>query len=151
MNIKEVSSIQLAGLLSSNFDFVLELGVLQEQELCIKPVYKFERAFVADENIPEFCLIYSEADDPEEIFVSVNSKKFEKILSEYKNYKMIYHGENGGGEFYESFYFDKTVEADSISARIKGENGFRPYTEFGVLEHIYIYIYKDNKFRRINK
>ena len=87
---------------------------MQEPRLCIKPVYKFERAFICDEKNPEFCLIYSEADDPEEIFVSVNANnlnKFDEILSEYKIYKLIYHGENGKGELCESFYYDgKEIE-----------------------------------------
>jgi len=39
----------------------------------------------SDEQIPEFCLVYSEAGDYEEIYVSLNSKKFYKILIEYSN------------------------------------------------------------------
>ena len=94
-------------MLKHNLDFVLELGVLQEPRLCVKPVYKFIKAFAADENIPEFCLIYSEADDPDEIFVSVNSRKFEKILREYKNREIVFHGENGAGGLRESFYYNR--------------------------------------------
>jgi len=105
---------------------------LQEPKLCRKPVYRFERAFVADKNIPEFCLIYSEADDPEEIFISVNpgnTNKFKKILNKYKNYKIIYHGENDKGELCESFYYD-CRGAHCASAKIaqipRTTNG-RPY------------------------
>ena len=102
--MKKVSPDELNKILNNNLDFVLELNILQEQKLCVKPIYKIIDAFVCDENIPEFCLIYSEADDPEEIFISLSSKKFEKILSEYKNCRIIFHGETGDGEFCESFY-----------------------------------------------
>jgi len=85
---------------------------LQEPRLCVKPVYKFQRAFICGKSNPEFCLIYSEADDPETIFASVNSKnpnRFDKILSGYNICKLIIHSDNGAyktGEFYESFYYD---------------------------------------------
>lgn len=82
---------------------------MQESKICVKPVYKFIDAYAANENIPEFCLIYSEADDPEEMFISVNSEnpdKFDEVLRKYKKYNFIFHGENGKGELCESFYFD---------------------------------------------
>jgi len=102
--MKKVSSTELSEILNGKFDFILELYILTEDKICIKPIYKFREAFVCDINIPEFCLIYSEADDPEEIHISLNSKKFERILSEYKIRKIIFHGENGEGELYGSFY-----------------------------------------------
>ena len=108
--MREISAEELNDILNKSihkFDYVLELGVLQEPKLCVKPVYQFERAFVIDEM--EFCLIYSEADDPEEIYISSNSsnlKKFKNILREYKNNKFIFHGQNGDGELFESYYYD---------------------------------------------
>jgi len=132
--MREVPAEELTELLKHNFDYVLELGILQEPKLCVKPVYKFERAFVEDETIPEFCLIYSETDDPDEIYISFNSNKFNKILCGYKNYKMIFHGENGEGEFCESYYYNyyngnekNIVETKSIFAPDTGGYGIRPY------------------------
>ena len=104
--MKKILSGELAEILKGNIDFVLELSVLQEPKFCVKPVYKFMEAFVCDINIPEFCLIYCEADDPEEIHASLNSTKFEKFLRGCKTNKTIYHGENGKGELCESYYHD---------------------------------------------
>lgn len=114
--MKQVSAEELEEILNNSIyklDYVLELGVLQEPKLCIKPVYKFKRAYVADETIPEFCMIYSEADDPGTIAISYNSNKFADILAEYKNKvcEIIFHGENGEGELCESFYYNgKDIE-----------------------------------------
>jgi len=108
--MREITAGELAGLLNKNYDFVLESYVLNEDKLCVKPVYKFERAFIVNEN--EFCLIYSEADDPEEIYVFVNSRKFEDILCEYKNCKIIFHDKNGEVE---SFYYDKKIKKSMSS------------------------------------
>jgi len=101
---------ELAVILNNNFDYVLELYVLNENKICVKPVYKFIKAYAGDLDIHEFCLVYSEADDSEEIFISTNSRKFEKILQEYKNYKIIFHGEDIEGELFESFYYDKKIK-----------------------------------------
>ena len=106
--MKEILSNELAGLLSGRMDFVLESYVLNEDKLCVKPVYKFIKAFAGDLNIPEFCLIYCEADDPEEIFISynsINSIKLENIIREYKNCRIIFHDKNGDVE---SYYFNGT-------------------------------------------
>ena len=73
--MREVSADELEKILKNNLDFVLELGILQEPKLCVKPVYKFIKAYIGDENIPEFALIYCEADDPEEIYISANPQK----------------------------------------------------------------------------
>jgi len=106
--MKKVSAHELAGILNGKLDFVLALYVLTEDKLCVKPVYKFADAFVCDLNIddPEFCLIYCEADDPEEIFISYNSRKFNKILCEYNIRNTIFYGESGEGEYRESYYYD---------------------------------------------
>jgi len=111
--MKQLSAEELEEILNNSMrklDFVLELAVLQEPRLSVKPVYKFGRAFAEDETIPEFCLIYSEADDPDMISVSLNSKKFEKILREYKFCKIIFYGDNNInniGELRESYYYDR--------------------------------------------
>ena len=97
--MREVTAEELAGILKNNFDFVLELGILQEPKLCAKPVYKFIKAYAGDESIPEFCLIYSEADDPEEIYVSGNYEilresfyydgKTKKHINSELNFKLL--------------------------------------------------------------
>jgi predicted GNAT family acetyltransferase len=66
-------------------------------------VHKFERAFADGWS---FCLIYSEADDPEMIFAAYNSSDFENILQEYKVCKTIFHAEDGNGEYCESYYYN---------------------------------------------
>ncbi|MCL1858618.1 MAG: GNAT family N-acetyltransferase [Oscillospiraceae bacterium] len=125
-NIKKVSPGELAKILSDNLDFVLELYILNENKICVKPVYKFIEAFAGDINIPDFAMIYSEFDEPEEIFISVNSlnsldsNKFGEILRKYKNYKYIFHGDNGDGELCESFYYDKKTKN-----HINSELGFK--------------------------
>jgi len=106
--MREISAEKLAEILYKNPDFVLESYVLTENKLCVKPVYKFIKAFVFNNN--KFCMIYCEADGPEEIFISYNSKKFNKILREYKNCKIIFHGQNGDFELTESFYYDKKIK-----------------------------------------
>jgi len=98
----EITPEELINILKDNLDYILELSILQEPQLCKKPVHKFERAFIDDEN---FCLIYYEADDPEIIFAAYNSNIFEKILREYNICKTIFYGENGNGEFHESYYY----------------------------------------------
>ena len=85
--MREVTAEELEEILKDRLDFVLELGILQEPKLCVKPVYKFIKAYAGDESIPEFCLIYSEADDPDEIYVSGNSERLRK-----------------------SFYYDKKIK-----------------------------------------
>ena len=100
MNIKNVSTCELSAILAGNLDFVLERYVLIEDKLCKKPVYKFIDAYISDPNIPEFCLIYCEADDPDEIFVSFNSDIFESIAQKYNPSKVIRHGGPGGVESY---------------------------------------------------
>jgi len=116
--IKEIQRDKLADILNNKLDFVLESYILNEHKICVKPVYKFKEAYICDINIPEFCLVYSEADDEEEIFVSVNytCSHFEnfckEITKKYKNANIIFHGEKNNpesedsGEFSESFYFD---------------------------------------------
>ena len=114
--MKKISSAGLAKILSGRIDFVLERYVLTEKELCVKPVYKFIEAEVRDQTIPEFCLIYAEADDKEEIYASVNSDKFDGILRKYKIRSFTFHGGRGAGEPCESFYFG------GKSAGISSEN-----------------------------
>jgi predicted GNAT family acetyltransferase len=99
--MKEAQPEELINIFINNLDYVLELSVLQEPQLCVKPVHKFERAFTDGE---AFCMIYSEADDPENIFASYNSRYFEKIFGEYNISKTIFHDENGDCE---SFYYNK--------------------------------------------
>lgn len=110
----------LTGLLKGKLDYVLELSILQESQFCLKPVYKAEYAFINGE---DFCLIYSEADDPDTVCASYNSRKFEKILPEYNICKTIFHGENGAGEFYESFYY-KGLPCP-MQASVSGRLNFR--------------------------
>ena len=110
--MKRISRRALAQILNGNPDFVLELYVLTEPKLCFKPVYKFIGASAGDEAFPEFCLIYCEADDPEEITASVNLKNPDKnininFLPGREIRKIISHGgynspENG--EFCVSYY-----------------------------------------------
>ena len=124
--MKQVSAKELADIInksSRKLDFVLELGILQEPDMSAKPVYAFERAYVSDEDMtgdmPEFCLIYSEADDIDTILASIStsvtasqtSHKFDAILKKYIIYKTIYHCYNNveseiNGELCESFYYD---------------------------------------------
>ena len=98
--MKKISSAELAAILTGNPDYVLELYVLTEEKLCVKPVYKFMDAFIGDTSIPEFCMVYCEADDPEEIYISLNSNKFDNIPQKYNPCKIIYHGELGDVESY---------------------------------------------------
>ena len=107
--MKKISADELAVILKDKIDFVLELGILQESKLCFKPVYRFLEAFAGDLNIPEFCLVYSEADDPEEIFIAVNSKIFDEIFKKYDTGTIIFYGE-GEHELCESFYYDKKIK-----------------------------------------
>ena len=101
--MREAKAEELIELLKDNLDYVLELGILQEPKLCKKPIYKFERTFVCGD---EFCLVYSEADDPETVFASYNSHKFEQIIDEYGSAQIVFHGEPcEGGELCESYYF----------------------------------------------
>ncbi|MCL2158331.1 MAG: hypothetical protein FWH48_04815 [Oscillospiraceae bacterium] len=103
--MREAKKEELIELFKDNLDYVLELGILQEPKLCKKPVYKFERAFVCGD---EFCLVYSEADDSESVFVSYNSHKFEQIIGEYEPAQIVFHGEPcEGGELCESYYFNR--------------------------------------------
>jgi len=98
--MKNATPEELAAILCGNLDFVLELYVLTEHKLCKKPVYKFAGAFIGEASVPEFCLIYREADDPDEIFVSFNSDIFEKTAQKYNPRKIICHGEEGDCESY---------------------------------------------------
>ena len=120
-NIKGVSAIELAGILNNNLDFVLEQYVLNEYKICIKPLYKFETAYIATINPNEFILIYCEADDPEETFISINSEspEFENfckyIITDYPYKNFIFHGEKNKfsefpGEYKESFYFNEKIK-----------------------------------------
>ena len=112
----EITREQLINILKDNLDYVLELSILKEPELCSKPVHKFGRAFADGK---DFCLIYSEADDPEVIFASYNSgssRKLEKILLEHKISRIINHGGNDGGESCESYYYNSR---DNIGCTFK--------------------------------
>ena len=103
--MREARPEELIELLKNNFDYVLELSILQEPQLCRKPVYKFERAFMCG---GKFCLIYSEADDPEIIAASYNSRGFGRIIGKYNPCKIVFHGAScKNGEFYRSFYYNK--------------------------------------------
>lgn len=130
--MQNVSKEKLIQILKNSMDFVLELDIICESSK--KPVYKFNRAFIEngeDSKTPEFCLIYSESEDNDEIYISVNSvsdcfvikcaekiydllikrKSLNLILHENKNiinlltesYKNI---EFGDIDLCESFYFD---------------------------------------------
>ena len=110
--ITEVTIEELAALLKGKFDYVLELSILQEPQFCIKPVHKFERAFIDSENSENFYLIYSEADDPETIFVSYNSDSCgaDKMLQEYNARRIIFYNKNGDCE---SYYYNPQANTDS--------------------------------------
>lgn len=126
--MREAQPEELINIFKNNLNYVLELSVLQEPILCVKPVYQFEHALIDGE---KFCIIYSEADDPETIFISYNSTKFKKIISGYNVCKIIFHGENGDGELCESFY-------------CMNKNTVRSYDNFRLLTA------KDKKFTELH-
>ena len=99
----EITLEQLINIINNNLDYVLELGILQEPQLCRKPVHKFERAFVHRES---FCMIYSEADDPEIIYLSHNlNNNPAELIREHKISRIISHANKiSGGELFESYY-----------------------------------------------
>jgi len=102
--MREITAWELINILKNNLNYILELSILQEPQLCVKPVHKFERAF-ADNG--HFCMIYSEADDPEFMCASYNSSKFEEILQDYNLSKIIFHDASGDCE---SFYHNGSSE-----------------------------------------
>lgn len=119
--MKKISKKELAEILKGRLDFVLELYVLTEDKLCAKPVYKFSGAFVCDTDIPEFCLIYTEANDPDEIFASVSSEKFKDVLNKYKLCACTFHCNCGQeGEPCESFYHPGIIRKNPDNCRLLG-------------------------------
>ena len=116
----EITREQLINIIKNNLDYVLELSILQEPQLCRKPVHKFERAFAHGDN---FCLVYAEADDPETIFVSHNLNnpaEINKIINGCKIGRIITHGANGGGELSESYYYNAYCDNSCGNIRLLG-------------------------------
>ena len=104
MAFKKVSAEKLAEMLKGELDFVLERYVLTESRLCARPVYRFMEAHAKEAG---FCMVYCEADDPEEIYVSVNSEapdEFEDMIRRHRPCEITRHGEGGIGELRQSFY-----------------------------------------------
>ncbi|MCL1793904.1 MAG: GNAT family N-acetyltransferase [Oscillospiraceae bacterium] len=109
--LKPVSASELAAILKNNLDFALEAYVLAENALCKRPVYEFMEAYSdSRENSgknPEFGMAYREAGNPEETYVSINSKnpdKFGDLVCRQRPCEIICHGDRGTGEFRQSFY-----------------------------------------------
>ena len=146
--MKTATPEELAAILCGKLDFVLELYVLTEHTLCKKPVYKFAGAFTGDAAVPEFCLVYCEADDPDEIFVSINSNTpniFEEATLKYNPRKIIYHGENGGCESYYRVGGNKNYSPAGNIRLLTRDDKITADDYFGVIFHDFMerQIYRD--------
>jgi len=115
--MEKVSAEKLAGMLEGRLDYVLELYVLTESRLCSRPMYEFVEAYLAVGDEPGFCLVYRGINDPEEVYISIDSddpEGFGGILRKYRPCSITTHGDHGKGERERSFYH---------VGRGKGQNG----------------------------